>query len=236
MRPAAARPPLPSLPEGEIPLCFPLGPKTDPPGGGQFPAFLHPSHSPFLSAPWAQHSPLELGGRARVLLQLFATLETRLIWLWRFESISNRWGLGSSHTPSRALSHTRAGLSLLTAFGQRLATRWSPRQLAAAPTAPHPPHFPPIPCARLRDGRLLPPALHPRGRVLERVLPGCLAKGDWKGGGPAAPPNGDPVDVTRPHTHTYPNPETLGPTFLRHSLENDRRGEGARWSEGVGAF
>lgn len=121
-----AGPPHLSFPKGEIPVCFPLGPKTDPPKGDLAPS-TPPSYSSFSFLALESANHFRVGACARVLPRLFATFEIRSVWLWHFKIISNRWGLGRlTHSPSRSHSRTHArthaGLSLLTALGQWLAT------------------------------------------------------------------------------------------------------------------
>lgn len=175
-----AGPPHLSFPKGEIPVCFPLGPKTDL-ADGNSPPSTHPSNSslPCLALESANH--LGLGGRARVLVRLFATFQVRATWLWHFKPISNRWGLGKlTHSPSRSHSRTHARthacLSLLAALGQWLATLSVTPPGSSTPAPPTPPGGSSVSQSPTRPGvaRLLPACLRPPVRVLELGLPVSL--------------------------------------------------------------
>lgn len=72
-----AGPPHPAFPKGEIPMCFPLGPKADLPEAGNFPPLVH---TPvlfllFFQCPRLGKSLWEFAGYASVFLQPFATFE-----------------------------------------------------------------------------------------------------------------------------------------------------------------
>ena len=209
-------------------MCFPLGPKTDL-ADGNSPPSTHPSNSslPCLALESANH--LGLGGRARVLVRLFATFQVRATWLWHFKPISNRWGLGKlTHSPSRSHSRTHARthacLSLLAALGQWLATlSVTPPGSSTPAPPPHRPEAVQYPRAR-RD---------PESRVCS--LPACARRfGSWSWDcqclcGPGSPGRPPRIPVN------FRIPLNFGANFLSHG-ENYRQGNGANWLEGLQVF
>lgn len=142
MRPAAARPPHPSLPKGEIPMCFPLGPKTDLPGGGKLPPFRHPSYSSFSFRALDAAQPLGARGTRTCFTPTVCNFGNAVNLALAFWNHFKQVGVGEAHTHARAHSRIHAGLSLLIACGQRLATLWVTQP--ACPPAPRtpPPTFP----------------------------------------------------------------------------------------------
>lgn len=213
-------------------MCVPLGPKTDLSTDDKLPTLIPPPRSPpFLSVSRAQPIPLELVGRARVVLQLFATFETRAHWLWHFKAISNRSGLGRfTHAPlrshSRTHARTHAGLSRLIAPGQWLAMlSVTQPSLSTVPT-PTPPHFPLLLQCRPGGGCLLRVCTVSAGvRVLEWGWPVSLRRGRWESLGP--PPG---VLVSKAHIHTQHTPLNWGANVLGHRKleEKPTRLEGGR--------
>lgn len=178
-RPPAGPPHL-SFPKGEIPVCFPLGPKTDHPEGNLTPprTLLKP---PFLSSPWSP--PITWGeGDAHVFfsdcLQLLKYGQCGFGILSPFQTGG---GWGGSHTHPRAHTHAHThALTPASASSPPSASGWPrcrspcrarpPRPLPSRQFVPQSPTGP-------GGARLRPACVLPRVRVPKLGLPRLCGPG-----------------------------------------------------------